>query len=273
MRSDTRPSPLKHLRQQQRISQAELAHRVGVSQRHLSCIETAKAQPSRDMLTAILDALELPLGERNQCLVHFGYAPAHPQRPLSDRALAPVSQVIDLMLSKHDPYPAIVLNADWNLLRFNGGVLRLLNMLGLPASALQDEPNLLVWMMSPEGLMEHIINLDEVLPYLVRRLQSEAAHLPHLGALLASISNDWQTKARALPAIDTPVLVTRFRSRTGEELAFMTTITTFGTPIDITVESLRVELLYPVNAAAHHAFLSGEFDLNAQSSLTKRLTP
>ncbi|MCQ8896832.1 helix-turn-helix transcriptional regulator [Limnobacter humi] len=270
----TQPSPLKHLRQHQRISQAELAHRVGVSQRHLSCIETAKAHPSREMLTAILDALQLPMGERNQCLVHFGYAPAHPHRPLHDKVMAPVRQVIELLLSKHAPYPAIVLDADWNLVQFNGGVLKLLELLDIPVDALQGQPNLLGWMIGSDGLLSHIINIDEVMPYLVRRLQSEAAHLPHLRPLLASVPRPWQTQARSMPPIDTPVLVTRFRSRTGDELAFMTTITTFGTPIDITVESIRVELLYPVNEAAQLAFQTDNIHPNTtRTTNIGRLTP
>ncbi|MFN4329511.1 MAG: helix-turn-helix domain-containing protein [Limnobacter sp.] len=258
---------LKRLREQSRISQAELAHRVGVSQRHLSCIETSKAQPSREMLVAILDALEPPLADRNQSFLAFGYAPVYPSRTLEDGAMNDVSQVIDLMLSKHEPFPAIVLDADWNLLRFNGGVLKLFELLGMPVSAPQGTPNLIEWMLAPGGLLTRIVNRDEVVPYLLRRLQAEAMHLPQLQPLLASVPQAWMKQVSGLPSPKSPTLITRFGAVDGQELAFMTTITTFGTPLDITVESLRIELLYPVNEAARLAFQSNE--LHTVGSLPK----
>lgn len=245
---------LKRLREQHRISQAELAHRVGVSQRHLSCIETSKAQPSREMLVALLDALGPSLAERNRSFLSFGYAPVYPSRTLADQAMADVSNVIDLMLAKHEPYPAIVLDSGWNLVRFNGGVNTLFDLLGMNPLALQGQPNLLEWMLASDGLVSRLINADDVIPYVVRRIQAEAVHLDKLQPLLAGIPAAWTSKASAMPHVESPALVTRFRAEGATELAFMTTITTFGTPLDITVESLRIELLYPVNSAARDAF-------------------
>lgn len=245
---------IKGLREQSRMSQAELAHVVGVSQRHLSCIETSKSHPSRDMLAAILDALAPSLSERNRVLLSFGYAPGYPRRKLEDSDMGDISHVINLMLSKHEPYPAIVLDVDWNIVRMNSGVGTLLTLLGIEPIFSAGTPNLIELMLAPNGLLNHIANQEEVMPYLVRRLQSEAVHLDHLRPLLDSVPKDWQNKATRLHTSESPVLVTRFLSESGEELAFMTTITTFGTPLDITVESLRIELLYPVNECARRAF-------------------
>lgn len=245
---------IKTLREQTRMSQAELAHVVGVSQRHLSCIETSKSHPSREMLAAILDALEPSLSERNRVLLSFGYAPGYPSRKLEDSAMGEITNVIDLMLSKHEPYPAIVLDVDWNIVRLNSGVGVLLTLLGIEPDFSAGTPNLIELMLAPGGLLNHISNKDEVMPYLVRRLQSEAVHLEHLRPLLDSVPTDWRSKANRLHTPESPVLVTRFLSESAEELAFMTTITTFGTPLDITVESLRIELLYPVNESARRAF-------------------
>lgn len=249
---------LKRLREHHRISQAELAHRVGVSQRHLSCIETSKAQPSREMLVAILDVLSPSLVERNRSFLAFGYAPVYPSRALADKAMADVSNVIDMMLAKHAPYPAIVLDSGWNLMRFNGGVNTLFELLGMNTQALQGQANLLEWMLAPDGLVSRLVNADDVIPYVVRRIQAEAVHLEKLQPLLANVPANWMSKANAMPHVGSPTLVTRFRAVDATELAFMTTITTFGTPLDITVESLRIELLYPVNDAARNAFENRE---------------
>lgn len=245
---------IKSLREQTRMSQAELAHVVGVSQRHLSCIETSKSQPSREMLAALLDALQPSLTERNQVLLAFGYAPGYPNRKLEDRAMGEVSNVIDLMLSKHEPYPAIVLDANWQIVRMNSGVGKLLSLLGIEPDLSKGMPNLMELILTPGGLLGQISNKEEVVPYLVRRLQSEAMHLAHLRPLLEGVPKDWQSKASRLQTPESPVLITRFLAESGEELAFMTTITTFGTPLDITVESLKIELLYPVNESARRAF-------------------
>lgn len=244
---------VKRLREQFRLSQAELAHRVGVSQRHLSCIETAKAKPSREMLTAILDALDPPLADRNQSFIDFGYAPQFTQRTLSDAKLAEVSEVIDLMLDKHMPYPAIVLDEDWNLVRFNAGVIQLLSLLGIDLSLLQGRPNLLQAMIAPNGLLSTVENHDEVIPYVVHRIRTEASRRKEMQTLLSAMPTEW-LRPRPSGTVDAPVLVTRFRSKAGQSLAFLSTITTFGTPLDITVESLRVELFYPVNDEARAAF-------------------
>lgn len=245
---------IKSLREQTRMSQAELAHVVGVSQRHLSCIETSKSHPSREMLAAILDALQPSLTERNQVLLSFGYAPGYPSRKLEDAAMGDISNVIDLMLGKHEPYPAIVLDVDWNVVRLNSSVGTLFALIGFEPDLSSGMPNLMELMLAPEGLLSRIANKEEVMPYLVRRLQSEAVHLNHLRSLLDTVPKDWLNKANRLQMPESPVLVTRFLSESGEDLAFMTTITTFGTPLDITVESLRIELLYPVNESARRAF-------------------
>ncbi|MDH4394604.1 MAG: helix-turn-helix domain-containing protein [Limnobacter sp.] len=240
---------LRELRARQKISQLELAFRVGVSQRHLSCIETGKAAASRDMLVAILDGLEAPLKERNDTLVAAGFAPQFGQRPLNHAEMQSINQVIDMMLTAHNPCPAFVMDSVWNLVRFNEGVMRLFTVLEVDPSPLIANPNMLEAMLLPgNGILDCMINADEVRREVYGRAERDSSFVPELRPILQRIEKPESLHPRTHhePAKNEPVLVTRFRSRHGE-LKFMSTFTTFGTPMDITVASLRIEHLFPAD--------------------------
>jgi transcriptional regulator with XRE-family HTH domain len=233
---------LREMRRHRRLSQLELSLRVGVSQRHLSCLETGRAAPSRAMLLALLDALDAPLPERNRALLAAGYAPQFVERGLDDPQMAPVRQAIDHLLAAHEPAPALVLDAGWNLLRTNAAAQRLVGWLGMVP---QPGMNMLRATLVPGPLRRALINADEVIPEVWYRAQREAPHHAPLAALLHELAPHAPPPGGA-PATASPVLGARLATARGE-LAFFSTFTTFGSPLEITTASLRVEHLFPAD--------------------------
>src|SRR5438552_9245277 len=106
-------------------SQLALATEAGISTRHLSFLETGRAQPSREMVQLLTGMLDVPLGERNTLLVSAGYAPIYGNRPLNAPELEPVRRALDLMLRQQEPYPALVLDAQWNIVMHNAASKRI----------------------------------------------------------------------------------------------------------------------------------------------------
>ena len=245
---------LRHLRSQRRVSQLDLSLRAGVSQRHLSCVETGRAGASRDMLLALLDALEAPLSERNDVLLAAGFAPAYGQRSLGQRDMTPVRDALRRLLDVHDPAPAIVLDGAWNLVQANRGAAILVRLLGADQASLGPGANLLRATFSPGGLKETIVNRDEVCSEMWRRAVNESAHVPALREVVEELR---PLAPRPFPSRpDTPMLLARFRSREGE-LSFFSTFTTFGAPLDVTIASLRVEHMFPADEATRRALAAG----------------
>lgn len=246
---------LPQLRRERRLSQLELSLRVGVSQRHLSCIETGRARPSREMLIALLDALDAPLPRRNETLLAAGYAPHYPRRSLDDPAMAEIRQALHHLLEAHDPAPALVLDGGWNLVMANRGMHRLMTLLGVdPDVALRPGFNLLRACLAPGGLRALCENEDEVCAALWSRANHEAAHFPELKPLIEELRP--HVSARVAPAAHTPLLHTRLRSSAGS-LSLFSAFTSFGSPLDVTLASLRVEHFFPADAATRIALADG----------------
>jgi transcriptional regulator with XRE-family HTH domain len=244
---------LRELRQRRRISQLELSMRVGVSQRHLSCIETGRAKPSREMLHALLDALEAPLAERNDTLLAAGYAPAFKQRALADAEMAPIRDALARLLEAHDPAPAFVLDDAWNLMQANRGTQAMMQLLGVPPEALAGEMNLLRMMFAPGGLSTALVNADEVCAEVWQRAQREAMLSPALRQVVEELRPQLPRRLAAhVPSASSsalPLLLTWLRTPDGGELKFFSAFTTFGAPLDVTAASLRVEHFFPADAA------------------------
>ncbi|MFO0451380.1 MAG: helix-turn-helix domain-containing protein [Pseudomonadota bacterium] len=251
---------LTELRTARRLSQLELAFRAGVSQRHLSCIETGRAQPSREMLLALLEALGATLVERNDALLAAGYAPVYGHRPLDAPELRPVRAALEHLLKAHDPAPALVLDATWNLVQSNQGLQRLARLLGLGALPVDGSLNLLRATFAPGGIRGLYLNADEICGETWRRASREALHVPELRAILAELAPHAEPFHVAAPAgaaaSAPPVVTARLASPVGE-LRFLSTFTTFGAPLDVTVASLRVEHLFPADAATWAALSAG----------------
>lgn len=239
------------------FSQMALAADAGLSQRHLSFLESAKARPSRAMVLQLAEALALPLRERNRWLIAAGFAPLFAERPLHSPDMAPIRQALDLLLKHQNPYPAVVVDAGWNVLQANESTARLLSVFGDVAALQQrvcgDGPlNLMKLTFHPEGLRPYIQNLDELGPGLLARAIREARESPVAAEALETVLRYPGIPARwRLAEVWTPlapVLPTRI-GLGGVTLSFITMLASFGTPLDLTADNLRVECLFPADAA------------------------
>ena len=234
---------LRLLRRQARLSQLELALITGISQRHLSCIETGRARPGPGTLHNLLMALEVPLEQCNSLFLASGYAPRYETTPLSSPAMDAVRDAITHVLHANNPAPAIVLGSHWEVLAANASTQVLFDLLGLPADATQGL-NLLTTLLQPGGLGDHLINPEQIRSIAWQRATREALDNPLLAELLQNL--DAPPSCSAVSNELPPLVLTRIRSPHGE-LNFMSTFTTFGMPLDITVTSLRIEHLIPAD--------------------------
>jgi transcriptional regulator with XRE-family HTH domain len=241
---------LQTARKSKRISQLDLSLRLGVSQRHVSFVESGRAQPSRDLLLAWLYELQAPLALRNVALQQAGFAPVYRGSELSDAILAPASEALGRLLAAHDPMPAMVLDAVWNVLQMNRGARWMaLTLMPWLAHVPPAQPiNMLDAMLHPEGMTRCMTNLEEVAPAMLAHLRDDASAAPELRPrvelLTAQLLKRMGKKTLASwPRQMAPVLTTRFATAHGE-LAFFSMFSTFGTPQDITLASLRVEHLF-----------------------------
>ncbi|MGP0170861.1 MmyB family transcriptional regulator [Pseudomonas sp. NCHU5208] len=234
---------LRQLRRQAGLSQLNLGLICGISQRHLSCIETGRARPSPATLHALLMALEAPLEQCNSLFLAAGYAPRYGTSPLEAQSLAAIRDAIGHILHANNPAPAIVLGSQWQVLAANASTAALFDLLGLSADS-ADELNLLVTLLQPGGLGDHLVNADEIRALAWQRASREALQDPELARLLAGLPAPCAPAAvhDELP----PLVMTRIDSPEGP-LSFLSTFTTFGMPLDITVASLRIEHLIPAD--------------------------
>lgn len=231
---------VRHWRERRRLSQQALSDRCGVSTRHLSCIETGKAQPSPSMIGQLSAALDVPLRVQRRLFTAAGFVPDASELPLDSPGLAQVSSAIDLILAGHEPYPALVIDGGWDLVAANDAAYRLLT--DLPADLLEPPVNVVRLSLDPRGLAPRIANLEEWQAGIMGRIrhEHEGSADPRLAALLA----DFPAPAAHTP----PDIVLTVRLRVGDdELSFLTTTTVFGTPRDVTVAELAIEALYPAD--------------------------
>lgn len=260
--SDTTPPHigrlLRALRVQRRLSQLTLAMDTGVSQRHLSCLETGKAQPSHPMLLALLDALGVPLAERNQALMVAGFAPRYPRSDWSAPVLTPVREALRRLLVAHEPAPTMLLDAQWNLLETNAAVPALMRLIGFapPESESSGPLNLLDLLLGPQGLQRWIIDARRIAQAVRRRVGAEAPFNPALARRLQALPEEALHRscppgAEPSPP-DSPVLLLQLRSQAGV-LSFMSATTTLGSPLDVTLDSLRIDHLLPADGATRTA--------------------
>jgi transcriptional regulator with XRE-family HTH domain len=242
---------LREWRTARRLSQLDLALEAGVSSRHLSYVETGKAQPSRDMVARLADTLDMPLRDRNALLMAAGYAPEYPERALTTPELAQIRRAIDLILGAQEPFPAFVLNRRWDVLYANRAASRLGDFL----IGRRGHGNMLRQFFDPNDLRSVVVNWEEVAGDLVRHLHDEIASTPSdtkAVELLEEIVRypgvplAWRT--RQLGSFPAPLLTVHFR-KGDTDLRFFSTITRFGTPRDVTIDELRIECTFPADDA------------------------
>ena len=245
---------LREWRHHRRMSQLDLALDAEISTRHLSFLETGRAQPSRDMVMLLAEQLEAPLRERNVLLVAAGFAPVFVERALDDPALAPARRAIDLILKGHEPYPALVIDLRWNLVAANSAVAPL--MAGAATHLLEGQVNAMRLALHPDGLAPRIANLAEWRAHLLERLRRQVALTADAGLidLLAEIETYPVPPAPDRRPEDFGGVAVPFQLLAGDKLlSFLSTTTVFGAAVDITLSELSLETFFPADAATAEA--------------------
>jgi transcriptional regulator with XRE-family HTH domain len=246
---------LREWRNRRRRSQLELSVDVGVSTRHLSFVETGRSRPSPELVQALAENLEVPLRERNRLLLAAGYAPRYTERPLDDPSMHHVRSSLQRLLDAHQPYPGVVIDRRWDVVLANPAAMLLTE--GLPPELLTPTVNVFRVCLHPDGLARRTLNFSDWAEYLVRQLhrtirlsddprlvllEEEIRSYPDVAALAPSTRTDgWDAEP--------PILVPFRFEHEGRELSLFTTLTTFGTPRDITLDELSVELFFPADEA------------------------
>ena len=251
---------LRRWRTTRRVSQLELGLDAQVSARHISFIETGRANPSREMVVILASVLDVPLRERNALLVAAGFAPIYHETDLNAPPMAQVRHALELLLKQHEPFGAIVFNRYWDLVMANRAYLNLTALLSgaseSPFAPYTITPpprlNILRLLFDPAAWKPFIVNWDQVARSTLDRLHREAVQYrdPALHELLHTLLAFPDVPARWRdPDFDTPQdVIIPVEIRLGDlTLRFFSTVTTLGTPQDITLQELSIESFHPAD--------------------------
>lgn len=243
---------LRYWRNARHLSQLALAHEAGVSPRHVCFLETGRAKPSREMVVLLAAALDVPLRERNALLLAAGFAPVYAEADLDAPELAAARMALDAILRQQEPFPAVVMNRRWDILHANAGAGRFFGHL-LGERATSGPTNVLRMMFDPAGLRPYVADWETVAEVLVQRVHREA-----VGGVEDPATRELLEELFALPGVPrrlrrpnlevplVPVIPVRFVKH-GEAFAFFSTVTTLGTPQDITLQEVRIECFFPAD--------------------------
>jgi len=246
---------LRYWRQERGKSQLDLSMDTGFSQRHLSFVESGRSAPSRDFLSIVSDALNIPLRERNVLLQASGFAPQFSEQSIDAGQMAVVTRAIDRMLQQHEPHPALVLDRHWNVIRTNGAAPRFFGSF----VDLEKRPkprNLLDLMFDPAGIRPFVEEWEKVAAGLLQRVRREA-----VGQVLDTKLQELLKRLREYPGVaelkpsltpQSPVLPMVFR-KGSQRFSYFSLITTVGTPQCITAQELRMECMFPTDAEERSA--------------------
>lgn len=256
---------LRWWRGERRMSQLDLASEAMTTPRYVSFVETGRAQPSRQMVVRLARALDVPLRERNGLLLAAGYAPLYGGEGLDSPQLARVETALRSMLAQHEPFPAVVMDRGWDVVRVNDGARRLFGALLAPAPLPDEGNNVLRLFIEPGPVRDAVVNWSEVAPALLERARREAVGgvldaataalvdrlraRPEVAALLAA------PETAVPPAPTAPVVDVRF-ALAGATLSFFSVISTLGTPTDVTAQELRLEAFFPSDEVTRQAWIS-----------------
>ncbi|MFI6280118.1 helix-turn-helix domain-containing protein [Streptomyces sp. NPDC050988] len=262
---------LRGWREQRRVSQLELALRAGSSARHISFVETGRSRPSEEMVLRLAEHLDVPVRDRNALLLAAGYAPRYPETPLDDPALDALREGVERLIQGYEPYPAFVVDATYNVVAANRGIAMLLDT--VPERLLAPPLNAMRLTLHPEGLAPRIRNLREWRGHLLaqmerdialrrseplRALYEEVAAYPYPsegslegssegspGSGSGSGSGSGEGTGETVPYFALPMQI----EHDGRVLSFISSISTFNTPMDVTVAELAIETLLPADPA------------------------
>ncbi|MGY4738473.1 helix-turn-helix domain-containing protein [Streptomyces sp. ATMOS53] len=243
---------LRAWRERRRLSQLELALRADSSARHISFVETGRSRPSEEMLLRLAEHLDVPVRERNALLLAAGYAPHYPQTPLDDPALDALRAGLDRLIQGYEPYPALVMDARYDVVAANRGITMLLD--GVPESLLAAPLNAMRLTLHPQGLAPRIRNLREWRGHLLAQMERQialyrSAPLRELYDEVAAypVAQSAPTKepAEPVPYFALPMQI----EHEGRILSFISSVSTFNTPMDVTVAELAIETFLPADPA------------------------
>lgn len=243
---------LRAWRERRRISQLELALRADSSARHISFVETGRSRPSEEMVLRLAEHLEVPVRERNSLLLAAGYAPRFPETPLDDPALDALRDGMERLIVGYEPYPALVVDAGYTVVAANRGIAMLLE--GVPEELMAPAPNAMRLTLHPDGLAPRIRNLREWRGHLLAQMEREIAlqRSERLRALYEEVSaypvpEDAHDRepAEPVPYFALPLRI----EHDGRTLSFVSSISTFNTPMDVTVAELAIETFLPADPA------------------------
>jgi len=239
---------LRTWRATRRMSQLELASAAGVSSRHLSFIETGRARPSREMVVHLAEQLDVPLRQRNDLLTAAGFAPLYRETPLTAPEMDAARAAVDRILAGH-PYPAIAVDRRWDVVNANDAAFAFLE--GVDPSILSPQLNVFRVTLHPSGLRPRIVNFEEYAAHMLERLQQQV--IASADPTLAELLEEMRGYVGELPPsihVPTAQVLLPMRLRMGDHvLSLMSTISVFGTPVDITLAELALELFFPADAA------------------------
>jgi transcriptional regulator with XRE-family HTH domain len=244
---------LRHWRSVRRVSQLKLSLDAEISNRHLSCLETGRSQPSREMVLRLAEALQLPLRERNSLLVGAGYAPPYRQAGLDAPELEAARRAVELFSGQLEPYPVLVMDRYWNILRMNAGAKRILDLFpGCETVTPLNGPRLVF---HPNGLRPVIEDWELIAARIIRRVRREAADNPSdeimkrfLEELLSYPDVPSRWRMLDLDGTAPPFLTLNYKWK-NTTLRWFSTLTTLGTPLDVALQELRIEILFAADEA------------------------
>ena len=247
---------LREWRERRRLSQLDLAQLSGTSTRHLSYVETGRSRPSREMVLRLAESLDVPLADRNQILLGAGHAPAYEDARRDMVATRRLLDTLDLALAAHDPWPALVLDAQFDVLATNDAVQRLLAL--VDADLLDRPVNVVRATLHPRGLSRCIVNLPEWRAHLLRQVRRHAAAAPSadLDALLAEVEGYPVDPAEPAAPVGANFALPLELLVDGQRLRLYSMVATFGTPLDVAASELAIETFLPADDATR-AWLAG----------------
>jgi transcriptional regulator with XRE-family HTH domain len=236
---------LRAWRERRRISQLELALRAGSSARHISFVETGRSRPSEEMVLRLAEHLQVPVRERNALLLAAGHAPHFPETPLGDPALDALRDGMERLIQGYEPYPALVVDACYTVLAANRGIAMLLE--GVPDELMAPAPNAMRLTLHPRGLAPRIRNLREWRGHLLAQMEREIAlhRSDRLRALYEEVSAYPVPADEPVPYFALPMRI----EHEGRILSFVSSISTFNTPMDVTVAEIAIETFLPADRA------------------------
>ena len=247
---------LKQWRKQRRYSQLQLSLEMDISSKHVSFIETGRSIPSREMILKIGEFLFLPKREINRGLYLAGYAPVYTDLPVDHENLKPVFFAIDKMIENHMPYPALVLNQNWDVEKANESAYQLLSEAGYSS-----HKNLIEALILDNPKTSNVVNWHETALAVLARLRYEisvsggSSRLEELENNLSlclpqDINANSVCEKQAVPS-------TKFRMGS-DELSFFSIISQLSTIQDVTVSEFRVELMFPADEVTKEFYMESK---------------